>query len=457
MRNNTRVNNIIIINALCIININHFVDYANFDWLVVIELKYKEFIMKSNSSNIKIYGIAFDRNSLKLIGQQNHHLLFTIIMSNTLINATIQKTQEEFEDTIPTKAVSKKIQNMTLTHIMRFLDPDTCNKICCLTKRLKITLNNTLPKNALSENVISKLVDIRGYIETKNSDQLLLCLKNPHFIPTYMLTRVTDSHGDTPLHVAVNTNAVELVTELLNCKASMYAKNISGCTPLNSVLNIINSSNSVIAGLWITENNIEIVNLFLESGATVDNMGSMLHWAISKQSSKLVKSCLNNKSDANSVFQKGVSPLTKAINTSYKLSTKISNAQHSDEIVKNLRNAYMVSLEIVELLLQHGANVNEDEGRHLMRASYAEDSKLAELLLKYNANIGSELYEKDTWNCIKPEIKKLLMAYGVSAENAEESKTQEIEPLNIQQNLELQETKMEINPSGMASVMAEQP
>jgi len=167
---------------------------------------------------------------------------------------------------------------------------------------------------------------------------------------------IANDFGATPLYIAA-TNADAIVVErLLNAGADPNASLLSGETPLMGASN---------------RGRHEIARLLLENGAD-PNINELvgeqtaLMWAAAEKHVEVVRLLVNYKADINARSNREFSPLMFAI-------------REGDG-----------NLEIVNILLEAGANVNDLVLRTgltpLMMASIGGFEKIAQLLLKHGAN-----------------------------------------------------------------------
>jgi len=161
------------------------------------------------------------------------------------------------------------------------------------------------------------------------------------------------------LNNAVKKNEVQTVQSLIGQGADVNAKNEHGWPPL---------------ALAASDGNVEVVRLLIQAGAAVDategeNGGTALFWAAFDGHPEVVKVLLDDKADPNSKSNNGTSPLMATTLEHYpKTATQESYVQ------------------VAELLLAGGANVNEsDKAGMTPRGSAASNNflKLANLLKQH--------------------------------------------------------------------------
>jgi ankyrin repeat protein len=130
-----------------------------------------------------------------------------------------------------------------------------------------------------------------------------------------------DADDDTPLHIAVSRNNIEMAKFLLNRRANINAKGHDANTALH---------------MAASENNTDMVTMLLERGAETDakdNMGlTALHIAVKESSPKVVALLLNKGAKINILDNEG--------NSAIGLVTKNAN------------------LELANLMLGEGTNVS---------------------------------------------------------------------------------------------------
>ena len=165
---------------------------------------------------------------------------------------------------------------------------------------------------------------------------------------------VVDDEGHTPLHVASLKGHRDIVEFLITHEAQIDARTKDGCTPLY---------------LAAYRKQREIAQLLLNYGATMEPDIALMLGDI-----ELVKYYLDQRVDANSKLARGLTKgdswLIAAIGYQYK------------------------NRNIVELLLNHGALVNEKTGTFkfspLHRASIIGSLDICSLLITHGADVNAE-------------------------------------------------------------------
>ena len=128
-----------------------------------------------------------------------------------------------------------------------------------------------------------------------------------------------DNFGNTPLHIAVINNQIEIVNVLLENNAKANIPNNNGWTPLHTAayLNSLNDYRSTPLKIAIMNNQIVIVNVLLDNNATADipdNEGwTPLHIVAENGNTHIAKLLLDKEegriSLQSKLFETGESPL----------------------------------------------------------------------------------------------------------------------------------------------------
>jgi ankyrin repeat protein len=170
---------------------------------------------------------------------------------------------------------------------------------------------------------------------------------------------VHDGNGDTPLHLAASSRHLEIACILLKYNAEVNSRNKDGSTPL-----FIASS----------KGNLDIFRLLLAHNADAfvhDNRGSTpLHLAAMRGHLEVSHSLIELKADINALDDEGLAPLQRA-----------SQGRHERH------------WDIIQLLLDHGANLNacDKSGNTALHFAASEGHlEAARMLLERGADVNSQ-------------------------------------------------------------------
>lgn len=208
--------------------------------------------------------------------------------------------------------------------------------------------------------------------------------------------------GKTPLHNAVISRKMEIVESLLNKGANVNSTNKSDITPLH---------------LAVEFGTKDILKLLLRSGANVDakrqrDGWTHLHIATKSKQIKTAKLLISCGADVNTPDKSGKTPIFYATDNGDLKMTKLliankANVKDNPELLTNAaKEKYR---EIIEVLLQHGADVNSSDkyGRTALHFT----------ALDIRGRLSRSLH-KDPDVKVKGEIAKLLLSRGANV-NAE--------------------------------------
>ena len=168
--------------------------------------------------------------------------------------------------------------------------------------------------------------------------------------------------GDTPLHLAAAALRVKFAKLLLENGADANAENRRGASPLHYVCDPRPKS----GGTWHPQKQAELIELLVQHGAKlqqVDRGGaSALHRAVRARSPAAVRQLLKAGARVDVRLNKGGStPLHLAVQSTGAGGTA---------------GAVSEQLEIIELLLQHGANPGARDGRGLSVLDWAKNKRI---------------------------------------------------------------------------------
>ncbi len=243
---------------------------------------------------------------------------------------------------------------------------------------------------------------------------------------------LTDAEGATPLHEACRNGRAAMVELLLQNKADPKARTKDGLTTRDLAVSQIRpeqgdwrfdglDNSHFQAAIRALERNggldadifaaiacndvrkvADILKTDGKAGETRNQDGRVaLHWAVTLDCEEIVKLLL----------EKGADPEIRSQEKS--VGTKDETALH--------RAAFWDRLEIAEMLIKHGANVNArdaDGDAPLHSSIYKENVELAQLLLKHGAEVNAKNGKGETpldrtAYCKNPAaIIKLLQVYG---------------------------------------------
>jgi ankyrin repeat protein len=169
--------------------------------------------------------------------------------------------------------------------------------------------------------------------------------------------------GDTPLHLAAAALRVEAAKLLLESGADANAENRRGATPLLYVCD----PRTMLGGTWDPQKQADLIVLLVQHGARLQQSdrggASALHRAVRARSPAAVRQLLREGARVDAQLKKGGStPLHLAVQSTGAGGTA---------------GALSEQLEIIEMLLQHGA----DPGPRDLRGRSTLDCARNELIL----------------------------------------------------------------------------
>jgi ankyrin repeat protein len=174
--------------------------------------------------------------------------------------------------------------------------------------------------------------------------------------------------GDTPLHLAAAALRVKAAQLLLENGADANAENRRGATPLLYVCD----PRPMAGGIWDPQKQAELIGLLIQHGAKlqqVDRGGaSALHRAVRARSPAAVRALLKAGARVDARLNKGGStPLHLAVQSTGAGGTA---------------GALSEQLEIIEMLLQHGAGPEARDGRGRSPLDWAKNERILAALQK---------------------------------------------------------------------------
>ncbi|EAY16383.1 ankyrin repeat protein, putative [Trichomonas vaginalis G3] len=200
-----------------------------------------------------------------------------------------------------------------------------------------------------------------------------------------------DNGGLTALHIAVDSNQLEIVEFLLSHGANIDEKDNDGLTALH---------------IAVKSNQLKIVEFLLSHGANInekDYLGkTALHIAVKSNQLKIVEFLLSHGANIDEKNNDGLTALHFAVLYNDKETVEFllshgANIDEKDYLGKTaLHIAEMFNNEeIVKFLLSHGANIDEKDNDGLTALHIAVKSnqlKIVEFLLSHGANINEKDY-----------------------------------------------------------------
>ncbi|MHB9146964.1 MAG: ankyrin repeat domain-containing protein [Candidatus Amoebophilus sp.] len=238
-----------------------------------------------------------------------------------------------------------------------------------------------------------------------------------------------EHNGVSPLHVAVDENRTEVVKLLLEQGVDLNIRNNYQNTPLHWAIRKgyigvakllvqygadINAQGEYGASplhIAAAENQMELVKLFLEQGADIYVKGEyndlVLHWAAARGNVHITKLLLEHEAYICAklnwdVFQRSVESVHCLVEREFAINSKDDSGD--TPLHKAARNGH---LEVVEILLEQGANVNVTNIKGLTPYQVAKEVSILTVLGALSitdVNVLDKRVEKEN---VSNELKKV--------------------------------------------------
>jgi ankyrin repeat protein len=223
------------------------------------------------------------------------------------------------------------------------------------------------------------------------------------------------NNGSTPLHLAASRMGQETIQLLIENRVNIDLRNNKGRTALHKAskrghldivrllldhgadLNLQDNHGSTPLHLATHRECQEVVQLFLEHGANVtlrnDKGQTALHQASQRGHVDIIQLILKHDADVDALDNDGSTPLHLAIFEGSQASSEVRLAS-SEVSLASSAAIYEVqgSLEVVQLLLEHGANTNlrNHMGQTALHiASQCGHLRIMVLILNHNADVNA--------------------------------------------------------------------
>ncbi|KAM3085736.1 hypothetical protein ACMFMG_002801 [Clarireedia jacksonii] len=246
---------------------------------------------------------------------------------------------------------------------------------------------------------------------------------------------LADSHGWTPLHTACDIGKIDMVKTLLNHYAKAGRRDLDGKTSLHiasaggaseivslllnydeTLLDLVDSESKTALHLAAEERHATVVQTLVDSGAKVDlsdsegctalilSCSSLRSEVADKNDEKTVELLAKKTEDINHVDNEGYTALNWAIRVSEPKLIKILLEYKADPNINTIdgkrtilgKASYEGEVEIVKLLLKHGASINDFDGDHwtaLHHACNGTEQDVVKILLEEKADRTIKLEE----------------------------------------------------------------
>lgn len=206
---------------------------------------------------------------------------------------------------------------------------------------------------------------------------------------------VVDGSGETPLHKASVKGHLEIVSLLVANGATVDAQAKDGCTPLylsacsehEPVSQYLLEHGAVIEeDIAIMLGNIELIKRYFGQGVDAN---SKLTKGYAKGESWLNIACRHQKKDLVELL----------LNRGAKINKKTGSFKLSPLHIASIGNRGQARLDICEILIAHGAEINSQDklgATPLHRAAKVGNKMMLELLIRYGANVNALDFSNQT-------------------------------------------------------------
>lgn len=198
------------------------------------------------------------------------------------------------------------------------------------------------------------------------------------------LEKAINYMGDTPLLLAITTDNLPLVKEIIRAGANVNTADPDGVTPL----------------MWASiYQSLEITKLLLQAGADVNLQSprgnSALMLAASFNNKEIVEELLKHKADVNLKNKFGETALFRASTLKFQLDFAQDQAEEGTNPDPLPQNAAQKHAEIAKLLIQHGANVNETNNENKTPLLWAVSLPGHAPIVKVLLDAGADVHHKN--------------------------------------------------------------
>ena len=237
--------------------------------------------------------------------------------------------------------------------------------------------------------------------------------------------------GQTPLHIAINRDHVEIARLLIDKGADVNERNDQGLTPLD------------IAVIW---DKIEIAHLLIDKGADVnvriDQGLTPLLFAMSLRKVEIAHLLIDKGADVNVRIDESLIPLLFAMGLDKIEIARLLIEKSADVNVRNDRGItplhialFLDEIEFARFLIDKGADVNvrNDQGNTALHYAVSGSTykfEFARLLIDKGADVNSKM-EHDLWHQKIIEEGKKTKQYMTTEMLREIKESSQITPLHV--------------------------